>query len=88
MDYFWYMFYSIPVYNAALESETRIINPEHIEQVTPHVNVPVDPGAVDTPCCEITFHSSATLIALIDMSSMTANLQALTGTIDELGNIL
>jgi hypothetical protein len=82
------MFKIAPVYNASLESEDTVINLNHIEQVKPHANVPVDPGAVDTAACEVVFHSGTSIVVLLDMLSMESNLQALTGTIDTFGSLL
>lgn len=82
------MFATVPVYNAALESETRIINPSHIEEVRPHANVPVDPGAVDTQCTEVFFHSGNSIVVLLDMTTMQSHLQALTGVFDDYGSLL
>jgi hypothetical protein len=81
------MFKTAPVYNAALESETRLINLDHIEEVKPHANVPVDPGAVDTPCCEVQYYSGVSTVVLVEFASMQSEIQALVGVIDELGNI-
>jgi hypothetical protein len=78
-------FKKVPVYNASNESEDRVVNLEHIEQVKPHANVPVDPGAVSTACCEVAFHSGSTIIVLIDQPTFEQQLQALTGTIDTFG---
>jgi hypothetical protein len=82
------MFAIVPVYNASLESEDRTINPSHIEEVRPHVNVPVDPGAVDTACVEVFFHSGNSIVVLLDMSTINSHLQALTGVFDDYGSLL
>jgi hypothetical protein len=76
-----------PVYNASLESENRLINVDTIEEVKPHANVPVDPGAVDTSCVEVRFHSGEAIVVLVDYSSMRQQLSALVGNIDELANL-
>jgi hypothetical protein len=82
------MFANVPVYNSSLESETRIINTEHIEQVEPHANVPVGSGAVSTACCQVDFHSGTSIVVLIDFGSMQTNLNSLTGTVDFNGTLL
>jgi len=77
-----------PVYNASLESENRLINLDHIQQVSPHANVPVDPGAADTPCCEVEFYSGTTIVVLVDYATMKEQTGALVGTIDTIGTLL
>lgn len=79
------MFQQVPVYNAALESENRILNTDHIESVAPHANVPVDPGAADTACVEIIFHSGTSWVVLLDYASAYTHLQTLEGEITTLG---
>lgn len=89
MDYFYSMlFKKIPVYNASNESESRVINLELIEEIKPHADVPVDPGAVNTSCCEVRFFSGTAIIVLISQSTFESQLTALTGQIDELGELL
>lgn len=83
-------FKEAPVYlSATTSSENRIINLDHIEEVTPHANV--DVGAEEpftsTACCQVRYHSGQEEILLIDYTSMKTNLSAITGTIDLLGNI-
>jgi hypothetical protein len=80
-------FKKVPVYNSSLASEDRVINLEHLEQVKPHAEVPVDPGAVSTSCCELVFHSSTAIIVLIDKPTFETQLQTLIGSIDTLGII-
>jgi hypothetical protein len=81
------MFATVPVYNASLESEERIINPSHIEEIRPHADVPVDPGAVNTTCCEAFFFSGNSIVILIDYTTMKGHLQAITGEVDVYGVI-
>jgi hypothetical protein len=80
-------FKKVPVYNAALESEGRTINLEHIEQVLPHANVPVNPGAVDNPSCEVKFYSGTSIIVLVDQPTFEQHLGAITGEIDTYGTL-
>lgn len=82
------MYATVPVYNAVNESENRIINPSHIEEVRPHADVAVDPGAVNTSCVEVFFYSNRSIIILLDFATMESRLQALTGVIDDYGNLL
>lgn len=83
------MFATIPAYTATLTSEERIISPTHIEEVKPYTSetVPVDPGAVDTPCCLARFFSGQETVILLDMATMKRHLQAITGIVDEFGTI-
>lgn len=82
------MFKNAPVYNATLESEVQILNLDHFERVLPHANVPVDPGAVDTACCEVKFFSGDSVIVLLSFSSMQSQIQALTGELTTLAEPL
>lgn len=81
------MFKIAPIYNAGLESEDQLINLDHIERVLPHANVPVDPGAVDTECCEVKFFSGDTAVVLVTFATMQEQIQALTGVLDSLGDL-
>jgi hypothetical protein len=82
------MYAIVPVYNASFESEDRIINPSHIEEVRPNANVPVDPGAVDTEAVLVRFYSGAEIIVLLNMSTMATRLQAITGLVDNFGTLV
>lgn len=79
------MFVIAPIYNAGLESEERPLNLDHIEEVYPHVNVPVDPGAVDTESCEARFYSGSTVVILLPLATMQERLVAIYGTISNIG---
>lgn len=78
-------FFDYPVYNAALESEQRIVNTDHIEQVKPHADVPVDPGAVSTACVEVVSYSGASIIVLLDYATVKTGLSAFFGVVDQNG---
>ena len=73
-------YYDYPVYNSAQQSERRIINLDHIEQVQPHANVSV--SGVDTACSQFTFHSGASVIVLTDFSTIRSGLNANFGLVD------
>lgn len=79
------MYFDYPVYNASLESERRIINTDHVEQVKLHANVPVDPGAVDTACVEFTFYSGENELILIDYDTVKAGMKTFFGIVDANG---
>lgn len=82
------MFIKVPVYNASLESEDRVYNTDHLEEMKPHANVPVDPGTVSTPCCEVTFQSGTTAIILVSSAEMEARLQVVVGITNITGDAL
>jgi hypothetical protein len=75
------MYFDYPVYNAALESERNIINSDHIERVAHHADVPVDPGAVSTPCVEFFFIFGTSAIILLDYDTVRDGLNATFGVI-------
>lgn len=79
------MFIKVPFYNASLENEPRSMNTDHFEEIYPHANVPVDPGAVDTPCCEVRFFSGETRVILLDKTVFETALNASTGLTDLTG---
>lgn len=81
------MYFDYPVYNADLASERRIVNIDLIQQVKPHANVPVDPGAVDTVCVEISFYSGSSEIVLLDFGTVKAGMKAYFGIIDVNGDM-
>ena len=81
------MFAQFPIYTAGLTSEDHLLNTDHIEEVLPHANVPVDPGTVDTECCEVRFYSTATAITLLPYSEVFSRLQAMLGLIDTTGEV-
>lgn len=78
-------FFDYPVYSAALTSERRIINTDHIEQVKAHANVPVDPGAVDTECVEVAFYSGESAVVLLDYDTVKSGMMAFFGLVDATG---
>ena len=80
-------FFDYPVYTAALTSERRIINTDHIEQVKPHANVPVDPGAEGTACVEVVMFSGESAIVLLDYDTVKVGMNATFGVVDQNGNI-
>ena len=82
------MFFDYPVYNAALESENRLVNIGQVEQIMPHADVPVDPGAVSTPCAEFFFFSGTAAIVLLEYEVIKAGLFAYKGIVDQTGALL
>lgn len=81
------MLFDYPVYSASLVSERRIINSDHIEQIKPHANVPVDPGAVDTECCEFFFYSGTSCVVLLNYDVVKVGLKAYLGIINDAGEM-
>jgi hypothetical protein len=79
------MFAKISCYNTGLTAEDRLINTDHVEEVLPHADVPVDPGAVATHCCELRYHSGATTIVLLSFAIVAIRFGALVGITDESG---
>jgi len=65
-----------------------MMNTDHFEEVKPHANVPVDPGAVSTACVEVRFYSAESIVVLVDYSSMYSRLKTAEGVTDETGNLL
>lgn len=80
-------FFDYPVYNAALASEQRIINTDHIEQVKPHADVPVDTGhgTISTACVEMVLFSGASVVVLLDYATVKTGLNAFFGVVDQNG---
>lgn len=81
------MFATVPVLTATNESEDWLIQLAMVEEIKPHADVPVDPGAVVTSCCEARFFSGTSIVILIDIYSMKSQVGALTGTVDEYGQL-
>ena len=81
-------FLSVPIYNASLQSEERIINSSFIEEIKPHADVPVSPGPVSTPSCEVRFYTDRTVVVLIDFGTMKDRLNAVEGIVTVEGNLL
>lgn len=80
-------YFDYPVYNASLESEQNIINTDHIAQVKPRANVPVDPGAVDTECVDVVLFSGSSVIVLLDYATVKTGLSAFFGVVDQNGGM-
>lgn len=79
------MFATVPALSPANTTETRILNPSLLEEVKPHANVTAD--GIDTVCCEGRFGSGETIVILLSLGDMQSHLQALTGVVDEFGNL-
>ena len=74
-------------YNASNESEERVIQTDLVEEVSPHANVNVDPGAVSTTCSQLRFSSGATTIVLLPYSDLKNRLSSFAGIVDQTGTI-
>jgi hypothetical protein len=81
------MFVIVPVYNSSGESEDRIIQTDHIEDVAPHADVTITSTSAVVPAVEVIFQSGTSIIVILDMFTMQARLQALTGVIDTFGTL-
>jgi len=78
-------FFDYPRYNASNESERIIVNIAEIQAVKPHANVPVDPGAVDTPCVEFFYKFGTSDIILLDYDTVKTGIDAFYGVVDQNG---
>lgn len=79
------MFATVTAYDGTSSSETRIIQPALIREVKPHADVTVD--SLATPCVEVLFSETHSVIVLYDMATMQSRLQALTGVVDAYGSL-
>lgn len=80
------MFATVLAFDGSASSQTEIIQPAMIREVKPHADVTVD--SVVTTCVEVVFAADHSVIVLLDMDSMKAHLQALTGVFDDYGSLL
>lgn len=81
------MFAKFSCYNTSFESEDRVLNTDHFEVVKPHADVPVDPGAVVTNCCEVIFSSGEIVIVLLSFGDLSSRLNVVVGIVDQTGSI-
>jgi hypothetical protein len=80
------MFATVLAFDGSASSQTEIIQPAMIREVKPHADVTVDSAV--TTCVEVVFAADHSVIVLLDMDSMKAHLQALTGVFDDYGSLL